>query len=117
MSSDLPPDEVERIATLARLALDRDEKARLAGDLGRILDFAGQISALETGDVAPHASFLGVEAVEREDVPRPSMSRDDALANAPEVSSHLFTVPRMAPRRGSRDGDPASGGASGGRAW
>lgn len=91
----LTPDEVERIARLARLALRKEEKARLAHELGRILDFAAQISTLDTRDVPPGAGFLGLGSVEREDAPLPSLSREEAMANAPEVSSALFTVPRV----------------------
>lgn len=116
MASELTLDEVERIATLARLALDQDEKVRLAGELSRILDFAGQISALDTRDVQPNARFLGLGPVEREDVPLPSLSREAALSNAPEVSSSLFTVPRMTPQRATPAGNgPADRGASSGR--
>ena len=116
MASELTLDEVERIATLARLALGPEEKRRLAGDLGRILEFAGQISALDTRDAQSSANFLGLEPVEREDVPLPSLSREDALSNAPEVSSALFTVPRITPQPVTSDGDrPAGRDASGGR--
>jgi len=113
MASELTLDEVERIATLARLALGPEEKVRLAGELSRILDFASQISALDTRDVQPTASFLGLGPVEREDAPLPSLSREEALANAPEVSSDLFTVPRMTPQRVGPVGDrPTDRGAS-----
>lgn len=88
-------DEVDRVATLAHLALADEEKTRLSAELGRILDFASQISALDTRDVPPTALFLEVEPVEREDEARPCLPREEALANAPEVASHLITVPRV----------------------
>ena len=95
MASPLTPAEVDWIATLARLALSEEEKARLAAELGRILEFAGQISSLDTTGVPTTAAFLGVEPTEREDTPRPSLPLEEALANAPETSSNLFTVPRV----------------------
>jgi len=116
MASELTVGEVERIATLARLALGPEEKIRLAGELSRILDFAGQISALDTRDVPPNAGFLGLDPVEREDAPRPSLSCEDALSNAPDVFSALFTVPRMTPHRVAPAGEGTEDrGGSGGR--
>ena len=95
MASDLTPADVERIAALARLSLSGEESTQLARDLGRILEFARQIAALDTRSVSASAAFLGVEPLEREDVPRTGLTTQEALANAPEVVGGLFVVPRV----------------------
>ena len=95
MPDDLTLAEVERVAALARLALTAEEKALYLGQLARILDYARQISALDTGDVPPTASVLDAPGSPREDQVRPSLGVAGALANAPDQASGLFRVPKV----------------------
>lgn len=91
----MTPEEVERIAALARLQLTPDELAGLTRDLGRILEHVGRLQSLPTEDV--EATFW-VEAEARPlraDEVRPGLSREEALANAPAVEDGMFRVPRM----------------------
>lgn len=93
----LAPHEIERIATLARLALTDDERQRLAPQLERILEYVESLRALETTDVAPTTHTLAPEGALRDDEPQPSLPRTRALANAPHASleTGLFSVPRV----------------------
>jgi aspartyl-tRNA(Asn)/glutamyl-tRNA(Gln) amidotransferase subunit C len=95
MPDDLTLAEVERVAALARLALTDEEKSLYRGQIARILDYARQISDLDTGDVPPTASVLDVAAPPRADHVRPSLGAAGALANAPDQSSGLFRVPKV----------------------
>jgi aspartyl-tRNA(Asn)/glutamyl-tRNA(Gln) amidotransferase subunit C len=89
----LSPDEVDRIAQLARLALTAEEKALYGAQLTRILDYASQIATLDTTGVPPMARVEEQSALERADELRPSLPRDEALRNAPESLAGLFVVP------------------------
>jgi aspartyl-tRNA(Asn)/glutamyl-tRNA(Gln) amidotransferase subunit C len=95
MPDDLTLAEVERVAALARLALTAEEKSLYLGQLARILDYARQISDLDTGDVPPTASVLDAAMPPRPDEVRPSLGAARALANAPDQASGLFRVPKV----------------------
>jgi aspartyl-tRNA(Asn)/glutamyl-tRNA(Gln) amidotransferase subunit C len=92
----LTPKDVERIAELARLELTPDEIATFTPQLAEILGYVEQISALDTSGVAA-TSHVASHAVERDDEPRATLPRTDALANAPDAAREagLFKVPRV----------------------
>jgi aspartyl-tRNA(Asn)/glutamyl-tRNA(Gln) amidotransferase subunit C len=84
--------EVEHIAELARLSLSDDEKALYQEQLSTILEYAERLQALDTWAIPPTATVLPLRSVMRADEPRDSMSRDDVLANAPQVEAESFRV-------------------------
>ena len=84
--------EVEHIAELARLSLSDEEKALYQEQLSAILDYAERLQALDTSAIPPTATVLPLRSVMRADEPRDSMSRDDVLANAPQVESESFRL-------------------------
>ncbi len=86
-------DQVLHVAKLARLALAEDELERLEGQLGAILEAVGKVAELDLEDVPPTSHPLDLVNVLAEDVPRPSLDRDVALANAPEAEDGAFRVP------------------------
>lgn len=88
-------DDVRYVAKLARLRLEQDEVARMTGELAKILAHIDKMSELDTAGVPPTAHVLDVVNVVREDRPEVSLSRADALRNAPAVSGECFRVPRM----------------------
>ena len=88
-------EEVEHVARLARLALTPEEVERLTGELGIILDHAGDVSALDLGDVEPTAHPLPLVNVLRADEVRPTLDRDEVLAAAPDAEDGRFRVPRI----------------------
>jgi aspartyl-tRNA(Asn)/glutamyl-tRNA(Gln) amidotransferase subunit C len=87
--------DVEHVATLSRLALTDDEIEQLIGELGAILDYAAEVSALDTADVPPTAHPLPLVNVFRPDDPRPGLDRDEVLAQAPAAEDGQFRVPRI----------------------
>jgi len=88
--------DVERIAALAHLELTAEEKELFARQLADILAYAEQVQAVDTSGVPATAHVLA-ERTERDDDPRPSLPRDEALANAPDAArdAGLFRVPRV----------------------
>jgi len=95
MAKQLTPDEVSRVAFLARLELSEDEKARLTTDLNGILSQFARLQELDTQDVPPTSHSLPLQNVFREDEVRPSLSREAATANAPEKRDGNFIVPQI----------------------
>jgi aspartyl-tRNA(Asn)/glutamyl-tRNA(Gln) amidotransferase subunit C len=87
--------EVEHVARLARLALTDDELDSLTTELGAILEHAAQVSALDTAGVPPTAHPLPLVNVFRADSTRPSLPRDEVLAEAPAAAGGRFRVPRI----------------------
>ncbi|RME50165.1 MAG: Asp-tRNA(Asn)/Glu-tRNA(Gln) amidotransferase subunit GatC, partial [Caldilineae bacterium] len=77
--------EVEHIARLARLALTEAEIAQFQEQLSAILEYAETLQQLDTEGVPPTTSALPLHTVMRPDEPRPGLSTEDALANAPDV--------------------------------
>jgi len=88
-------DDVRYVARLARLRLGPGEAERMTGELAKILEHIDKMSELDTADVPPTAHVLDVVNVQRADKVRPSLTRDDALKNAPAVADDSFRVPRM----------------------
>ena len=86
-------DEVLHVARLARLALSDEEIDRLGAQLNAILEAVGKVGELDLADVEATAHPLDLVNVWADDVPRPSLALDEALANAPAREGDLFRVP------------------------
>ena len=87
--------EVEHVALLARLKLTEEEKENYAHKLGAILEYFSLLNELPTEGVEPLAHVLPLYNVMREDVVRPSLTNEEALANAPQQEDGQFVVPRI----------------------
>ncbi|HET7909467.1 MAG TPA: Asp-tRNA(Asn)/Glu-tRNA(Gln) amidotransferase subunit GatC [Nitrospira sp.] len=92
-------EEVEKVAKLARLEITEAEKAAFAKQLSQILTHVETLRQYDTDGIEPTATVLGQVNVFREDVVRPSLPVDQALANAPEREADAFAVPRIIEER------------------
>ena len=86
-------DEVAHVALLARLKLSDEELERFGDQLSAILEAVGKVSELDLSDVPPTAHPLDLVNVWDDDEPRPSLSVEEALANAPDRDGSFFRVP------------------------
>lgn len=86
-------EDVEHVAALARLGLTDQEIDLMQGQLNRILEAVGQLQAVDTSSVGPTAQVIALENVMRDDVARPAMTREAALANAPQREGPMLRVP------------------------
>ena len=84
--------EVENIAHLARLRLTDEEKTLFQNQLSAILEYAQTLQQLDTANIPPTTSALPLDNVMRADEITPSLSVEDALANAPDVQDNSFRV-------------------------
>jgi aspartyl-tRNA(Asn)/glutamyl-tRNA(Gln) amidotransferase subunit C len=87
--------EVEHVAKLARLDFSEEDKKKLSEQLGEILDYIDQLNELDTENVKPTSHVIPVKNVVRPDEVKPSLTRDEALANAPNNVDNLFEVPKI----------------------
>ena len=88
-------DEVAKVALLARLRLNDQERQRYAEQLSLILEFIAQLGELDTEGVEPLAHGVDRTNVFREDKAYPALDREKALANAPQRSMQGFLVPAV----------------------
>ena len=94
-------EEVRRVAELGNLALTEEEIARMAQDLSGILVHVDKLNELDTSGVEPMAQVLydaDETATLREDVERPGLGNQEALANAPLAGVGYFKVPKVIER-------------------
>ena len=91
----LTKEQVEHIAVLARLKLSPIEIEKFTHELTVILEYVDQLKTVNTDGVEPKDQFISAENVFRRDIVRPSLSRDEALANAPERDDEFFRVPKV----------------------
>jgi aspartyl-tRNA(Asn)/glutamyl-tRNA(Gln) amidotransferase subunit C len=87
--------DVEHVARLSRLALSEAEAERMRDQLSGILAYIDTLRALDTTGVEPTSHAVPLLNVMREDEPRPCLTQDQALANAPDRSNAAFRVPRI----------------------
>ena len=86
-------EQVLHVARLARLELSDEEVERMSSELSTILDHIEKISELDLDGVPPTSHVVQVENALRADEPRPSWSREEMLAAAPEAVDGGFAVP------------------------
>jgi len=80
---------------LARLGLEPGDEEFYAEQLSGILGAIDRLQALDTEHIPPTAQVVEVEAVLREDEPRPSLTQEEVLANAPAKVDGFFRVPSI----------------------
>lgn len=88
-------EDVVHVARLARLDLTDDELDRFTGQLAAVLDHAADVASLDTTGVPPTAHPLPLANVLRDDLPGPSLDREEVLAQAPAAEDGRFRVPRI----------------------
>ena len=83
------------VARLARLEIPEEELGTVQEQLSAILEAVGKVSELDLADVPPTSHPLDVVNVWAADEPRPSLPREEALANAPDAAEGAFRVPTV----------------------
>jgi len=91
----LNPDDVRRIARLARLEISDQEVERTGQQLNGILAFIEQLQAVDTTGVAPMAHAVDVVQRLRPDVVTETDRRAAFQAIAPETEAGLYLVPKV----------------------
>jgi len=88
-------EDVLHVARLARLEIPEGEIEHVQEQLGAILEAVGKVAELDLTGVEPTSHPLDLVNEWAEDEPRPSLPREDALANAPDPADGAFRVPAV----------------------
>lgn len=86
---------VEKLAHLSRLTFSESEKKEIADDLQRMIGFVEKLNELDLKDVEPLMHMSNECNVLRDDIVKGSISREEALQNAPETDGTFFIVPKV----------------------
>jgi aspartyl-tRNA(Asn)/glutamyl-tRNA(Gln) amidotransferase subunit C len=86
---------VNKIAGLAKLTFEGNEKTRIIQNMNNMLDFVDKLSEVNTDGVAPLIHMTEDENIFREDVAHTSINQKEALLNAPKKDSTYFKIPKV----------------------
>jgi len=86
---------VEKLAHLARLKFNEEEKQEIKTDLQRMISFVEKLNELNLDGVEPLLHLSDEVNVLREDEIKGSVSREDALKNAPLHDEEFIKVPKV----------------------
>ncbi len=90
--------DLEHIGWLARIELSEEDKEKYTPKLNSVLDYFEELDEVDTEGVEPTYHVLPLSNVFREDepaVPTKSLSREEAISNAPKKQDGFFKAPRM----------------------
>jgi aspartyl-tRNA(Asn)/glutamyl-tRNA(Gln) amidotransferase subunit C len=88
-------DEVKHIANLARLSFSEDELEKFTNQFNEIIAYMDKLNELDTSNVEPLSHPVETFNVFREDEIKNSISRKEALMNAPCRDEKFFQVPKV----------------------
>lgn len=91
----IPPQEVARVARLARLEVPEGKLELFAAQLGDILTYMDKLGEVETEGVEPLYTPVSHTTVLRSDQVHRDYERSEVLANSPESDGAFFVVPRV----------------------
>jgi len=87
--------QVEYLASLARIELSEDELELFSGQLEKIVGYVEKLNELDLENVPPTSHTQNLKNVLREDTPKKGLTKDEALALAPDRQGDYFRVPRV----------------------
>lgn len=85
--------DVEKVSLLARLQLTEAELETMTSELAQIVKYVDQLAEVDTEGVQPMAHAVEVHNVFADDEVKPSLPRENALANAPNHNDIGYLVP------------------------
>ena len=95
MDKQIDPQLVRHIGKLSRIELSEEQVQKLSRQLASTLEYFDKLQELDTSAVEPMAHAVDVSNVLAGDVPRASLTPDQALANAPQRDGDFFKVPKV----------------------
>ncbi len=86
---------VENLAHLSRLHFTDEEKNALEQDLQSIISFVEKLGEVDTTGVQPLQHMSTEVNVLRDDIVQGSITREEAMLNAPATDKTFFKVPKV----------------------
>lgn len=86
---------VDKLAELAKLEFDEEGKKKLIADLEGIFAMVEKLEEVNVDGVEPLIYMTGEKNVLRKDVVKDTVSKEEALLNAPQRDSDYFKVPKV----------------------
>jgi aspartyl-tRNA(Asn)/glutamyl-tRNA(Gln) amidotransferase subunit C len=86
---------VDHIAHLARLEFIGEDKEEIKQDMDKIIRFMDKLNSINTDGVEPLIFISDAVNVLREDVAEITISKEEALKNAPKRDSDYFRIPKV----------------------
>ena len=86
---------IDRLANLAKLHFEADEKKAIAEDLDTIIAFVDKLMEMDVDGVEPLIHMGSQTNILRPDVAETSITHEQALKNAPLADSDYFKVPKV----------------------
>jgi aspartyl-tRNA(Asn)/glutamyl-tRNA(Gln) amidotransferase subunit C len=90
--SEITPEQVAHLASLARISLTDAEIEQLTGELGAIVDSVAKVQEVATADVPATSHPIPLVGGMRPDVPGATLTTAQALAGAPDHDGSRFRV-------------------------
>jgi aspartyl-tRNA(Asn)/glutamyl-tRNA(Gln) amidotransferase subunit C len=91
----ISPNDVRKVAELARLELPESKIATYTDQLERILDYVAHLQQVNTEGVPETTRAVEVSNVTRPDAVESTDIRDDLLELAPQREGEFYRVPRI----------------------
>lgn len=91
----ITPEDIRKVAHLARLELNPAEVAQMTDQVGTILAYIDKLNELDTTGVRPTTHALAINNAFRDDVLVPSLPQAEALSNGPKQNGEAFVVPKI----------------------
>lgn len=88
------PDEVRRIAHLARIAEPAERLETLTEQMNKILDWVDQLNEVDVSDAQPMTTPIAHALPMRDDAVTDGGVRDQILKNAPKAEEGFFVMPK-----------------------
>ena len=86
---------IDNLAKLSHLSFSEQEKKEIRADLQEMISFIEKLKEVNTDGVAPLQHMSSNISILRDDVVQGSVSREEALKNAPETDGTFFKVPKV----------------------
>ncbi|MCB9196950.1 MAG: Asp-tRNA(Asn)/Glu-tRNA(Gln) amidotransferase subunit GatC [Flavobacteriales bacterium] len=86
---------VNKIASLAKLEFNGEEKQAILNDMNKMLAFVSKLNEVDTEGVSPLIHITEETNVLRNDTARTDITQKEALKNAPKKDSTYFKIPKV----------------------
>ena len=91
----ISPEDVQKVAKLARLEIDEEDLKKYSNQLERILNYVAQLEKIDTQEVIPTTRAVEVINKTRKDIVEKSKVREELLDLAPVREGDFFRVPKI----------------------